>query len=210
MTASSNSVTSELLKRKSNDVGWEYVVLTNPSNLDRVRCILCEKGISGGIYRLKQHFAGVRENVSTCTKSSKDDQLKCSKALEEASRKKRGKKEKEEQMRSQVDIDDDIIDLDLGGEGLEGSSLKESMGSKSQGPIGPMDKFVNQINPEANLNLGKNMRDRNIKEAIYKERLDKVKEYVCRWAYEASIHFNAFELDSCKMIFKARSLEKTL
>ncbi|KAL8492445.1 hypothetical protein ACS0TY_023865 [Phlomoides rotata] len=71
MTASSNSVTNETLKRKSNDIGWEYAVLSDPLNLDRVKCILCEKQITGGIYRVKQHIAGVRGMFLHAPKAAK-------------------------------------------------------------------------------------------------------------------------------------------
>jgi hypothetical protein len=44
------------LRRNSDDVGWEYVVLVD-INKDKVKCILCEKQMCGGVYRLKQHIA---------------------------------------------------------------------------------------------------------------------------------------------------------
>jgi hypothetical protein len=44
------------LKRGSGDVGWEYGQLIDPTNLDKVKCKLCDKVLSGGIYRLKQHI----------------------------------------------------------------------------------------------------------------------------------------------------------
>ncbi|KAL6137771.1 hypothetical protein ACLB2K_063060 [Fragaria x ananassa] len=69
------------LKRKSNDVGWEYGALMNLSNLDKVKCKLCGKVLSGGIYRLKQHIAHVKRNVAPCNMSSYEDKNKCKKNL---------------------------------------------------------------------------------------------------------------------------------
>ncbi|CAN6904891.1 unnamed protein product [Brassica oleracea] len=54
------------LKRNSNDVGWEFGVLCNPKNVDKVKCKLCGKEFSGGIYRMKEHIAHVKGNVSAC------------------------------------------------------------------------------------------------------------------------------------------------
>ena len=44
--ASNDSV----LKRRSEDIGWEYGKLINPSNFDKVKCNLCSKEFSGGVY----------------------------------------------------------------------------------------------------------------------------------------------------------------
>lgn len=199
-TQQSNDESNDILKRKSNDLGWEYGVLVDPNNLDKIKCLLCDKVIRGGIYRMKQHIAGIKGNVRACLKSTKEDQLKCRNAINDGRRKKDEKKEREQEVRSQVILgsDMDIIiheDDDL--------SLKESIGSKFCASIGPMDKFATQINPEEALNKTKNMRDQNIKGAICKEKLDRVKEYVCRFAYEAGLPFNIFELDSCKRMFEA-------
>ena len=38
-----------LLKRNSDDVGWEYGVLVDANNKDKVRCNLCSKEIRGFI-----------------------------------------------------------------------------------------------------------------------------------------------------------------
>ena len=41
---------NSLLKRKSNDIGWEFGQLIDPRNLDKVKCKLCGKTFSGGGY----------------------------------------------------------------------------------------------------------------------------------------------------------------
>ncbi|KAL6204805.1 hypothetical protein ACLB2K_022072 [Fragaria x ananassa] len=65
------------VKRKSDDVGWEYGALMNLSNLDKVKCKLCGKVLSGGIYRLKQHIAHIKGTVASCNMSSDEDKNKC-------------------------------------------------------------------------------------------------------------------------------------
>ncbi|CAN6704662.1 unnamed protein product [Malus baccata var. baccata] len=85
---SSSSQTKNVLKHSSEDVGWEYGILANPTNLDKVKCKLCNKIISGGVHRLK-HVANIRGNVMACTKSSDEDKAKCRAAIEEAKNKKK-------------------------------------------------------------------------------------------------------------------------
>ena len=43
---------ANLLKRNSDDVGWEYGVLVDASNKDKVKCKLCDKEMRRGIHRL--------------------------------------------------------------------------------------------------------------------------------------------------------------
>ncbi|KAL6192034.1 hypothetical protein ACLB2K_038421 [Fragaria x ananassa] len=77
------------LKRNSEDVGWEFGALVNPSNVDKVKCKLCGKALSGGIHRLKQHIAHIKGNAAPCNKSSDEDKKKCKLAIEEAQSKKK-------------------------------------------------------------------------------------------------------------------------
>jgi hypothetical protein len=53
-----------VLKRKSDDVGWEYGSLVDPSQLDKVKCMFCNHVSTGGVYRLKQHVANVSNAVA--------------------------------------------------------------------------------------------------------------------------------------------------
>lgn len=78
MTSSSATDSSSVpettnLQRKSNDVGWEFGMLINPNILDKMKCKLCGKEFSRGIYRLKQHVAKIQGNVAACPNSTKED-----------------------------------------------------------------------------------------------------------------------------------------
>jgi hypothetical protein len=79
-----------VLRRNSDDVGWEYGVLVDVNNKDKVKCILCDKQMCGGIYRLKQHIAQEGKNAKKCQgmKTTKEKLLeaqeKCKKALDGA------------------------------------------------------------------------------------------------------------------------------
>ncbi|KAL6133585.1 hypothetical protein ACLB2K_065820 [Fragaria x ananassa] len=79
------------LKRNFEDVGWEFGALVNPSNVDKVKCKLCGKVLSGGIHWLKKHIAHIKGNATPCNKSSDEDKKKCKQAIDEAQSKKKQK-----------------------------------------------------------------------------------------------------------------------
>jgi hypothetical protein len=79
-----------VLKRNSDDVGWEYGVLVDSLNKEKVRCLLCGHCSSGGIYRLK-HVGHVGSAVAKCKKITPKAKDKCKKSLEEATRKRKEK-----------------------------------------------------------------------------------------------------------------------
>lgn len=91
-------------------MGWEFGVLVNPNNKDQVKCILCDKVMCGGVYRLKQHITQEGKNAKKCqgTKTSKDKlkeaQEKCKKALDEAKRKREKKTVRELELREKVHV----------------------------------------------------------------------------------------------------------
>jgi hypothetical protein len=61
-----------ILKRNSDDVGWQYGVLVDPLNKEKVRCLLCGHCSSGGIYRLKLHVGHVGSFVAKCKKTTQN------------------------------------------------------------------------------------------------------------------------------------------
>ena len=84
------------LKRNSEDVGWEYGILSNPMNQDKWKCLKCRKEYSGGVYRIKLHIAGIKGNIASCPMASIEDKRRCKEALEEAKKKKTIKKDDNE------------------------------------------------------------------------------------------------------------------
>ncbi|XP_019158581.1 PREDICTED: uncharacterized protein LOC109155351 [Ipomoea nil] len=204
MTSSSASATqsvgsseASILKRRSNDVGWKYGILVDGKNLDKVKCLLCGKVLSGGVHRIKEHIGHIQGNVAPCSKATKDDQLKCKNAINEVKMRRKNKKVNEDNLRAEVNIDSRSESIDV-------EDLQGSFGSmKPPRSLGPMDKFASGINPEPFMNFGKTLQQQRIDGAIWKERTTKVKEYICRWAYEAAIPFHAFEKDSFKMMLEA-------
>ena len=90
------------LKRKSDDVGWEYGYLCDPTNLNKVKCKLCKHESVGGIFHLKQHITGVGKSVVECHKSTEEDKAKCKKALDAASNKRKEKAIRELNLREEI------------------------------------------------------------------------------------------------------------
>ncbi|XP_052203671.1 uncharacterized protein LOC127808959 [Diospyros lotus] len=191
-----SSATVSILKRKSNDVGWEYGMLIDPKNMDKVKCKLCSKVMSGGVYRVKEHIGHISGNVSACPKASPDDRAKCKNAIEEARNKKKNKKKEEDLMRSTVNISEK-------GEGNGDDELQELGSNNPPRTLGPMDKFASSISPEAGSSVKMTQRQQNINEALFKERTQTVREYCARWVYEHGIPFNAIDNDSFKLFVEA-------
>ncbi|XP_010474034.1 PREDICTED: uncharacterized protein LOC104753484 [Camelina sativa] len=180
---------STVLKRNSNDIAWEYEMLSDSKNLDKVKCKLCGKDFSGGAYRIKEHIAKIPGNVSAFQRSSKDDQEKCKTAIEEAKKKNKKKVTLDDELRQTVNVHgsgdmDDVIEL-------------EEMGSrKMQRTLGPMDKFATNINPKSRPPT----RQQNINDALWKEKLHKVQQYIARWVYASGVPFNTIANDEFKLM----------
>jgi hypothetical protein len=80
-----------VLKRKSDDVGWEYGSLVDPSKQDKVKCMFCNHVSTEGVYCLRQHVAHVGSAVVKCKKISQEAKDRCKTSLDGASKKRREK-----------------------------------------------------------------------------------------------------------------------
>jgi hypothetical protein len=124
------------LRRNSDDVGWEYGVLVDINNKDKVKCILCDKQMCGGVYRLKQHIAQEGKNAKKCQgmKTTKEKLLeaqeKCKKALDEAKRKREEKTVRELELREEVHVSR-----------IGGSEEVTCVGSSEPHKLGPIDPW---------------------------------------------------------------------
>lgn len=180
------------LKRNSNDIGWEFAELVDPKSLDKLKCKLCGKITSGGIYRLKQHVANIKGNVAPCKKSSDEDKVKCKNAIEDARTKKKQKNMNEMEVREEVVLEEYEVD-----EGSRGTK-------KNPRTLGPMDQFVSVIDPDSSLSESKKTKQQqNIIDALWKQRTHSVHQYLARWVYESGIPFHAIDNDSFKRFAEA-------
>ncbi|XP_018461154.1 uncharacterized protein LOC108832156 [Raphanus sativus] len=186
---------TSVLKRNSKDAAWEYGMLCNPSNPDKVKCKLCGKQFSGGAFRIKEHIARIPGNVSACRQSTKDDQEKCRKAIDEAKNKKKNKRSSDDDLRKSVKISDGgDEDDDVGAE------LEELRSAKIPRTLGPMDKFASDINPPLSSMA---TRQQNISDALSKDRLHKVHQYIGRWLFASGVPFHATANDEFKLMLEA-------
>ncbi|PWA62233.1 hypothetical protein CTI12_AA211720 [Artemisia annua] len=68
-SANTSSDAGTGLKSASGDIAWEWGLLKDPTKRGMVWCTLCDKRMSGGITRLKQHLTHTKGDVTGCTKS---------------------------------------------------------------------------------------------------------------------------------------------
>ncbi|CAN1821669.1 hypothetical protein LINPERHAP1_LOCUS29618 [Linum perenne] len=100
-----NNESVNVLKRKSDDIGWQYGTLADPlNNKDKVKCNFCDKVSMGGVYRLKQHISGYGSSVKTCTKAPPEAIQACRKTFEETAKKKKEKLAHDQGLRDDVHI----------------------------------------------------------------------------------------------------------
>jgi hypothetical protein len=181
------------LKRNSDDVGWDYGVLVDPTNLNVIKCKLCGLVVRAGIYRLKQHIAKIRGEVKPCPDSTVQDQEKCKKAIDDSKKEKKARAEDQQQVRDAVDID--VASVDEETNNCESEGLDEVGNSRAR-KVGPLDRFTLPLDP-ASLSA-KVVRQQKISEAIWKERMHKLKRYIAKWVY---VHGNELTLNSIFLAF---------
>lgn len=161
------------LKRKSSDIGWEWGRLCDAKDKNRVKCLLCGQESTAGINRLKQHLAHIGTSIVKCPNVTEEVKQKCKKNLEETSKKKKEKQQRDQEVRENVQLataEQEVIEV----ESLAGSS-------STPRKLGPMDKFARPIDPKVSSAEAK--RQQNINEALWKERTHQVQQYVARWVY---------------------------
>ncbi|TVU06739.1 hypothetical protein EJB05_49967, partial [Eragrostis curvula] len=190
-------------KRKSDDIGWKYGYLADPNNPSKVTCKRCKKEVNGGIYRLKQHVAGIGNTCGKCFHATDEEKAECAQAIQSAQDKKKAKRAHNDDVRKEVNIDGN-------GDGSVASPLVvddgsvEVVGSSSRpNTLGPMDKFANPIDPPKDATTTQAKRQQSITAALFKERLWKAKQYLARWMYQSNIAFNAIQNDAFKRFCEA-------
>jgi hypothetical protein len=165
-----------VLRRNSDNVGWEFGVLVNPNNKDHVKCTLCDHTMFGGVFRLKQHIAHEGKNSIKCkgTKTTKERlkeaQEKCKKALDSSKRK------RQEKLVQELELREDVVISRVGG-----SDEVTEVGSSEPHKLGPLDKWTRAIDPTAS--RSKSLTQQKLNKELWKERLQEVWKYIARWAY---------------------------
>lgn len=194
-TAATESKRPIALKRKSNDVGWNYGKLCDVTNKERVKCDFCGHISTGGINRFKLHITGTTSSVLSCLRSSPEAKAICQRALDAYEAKKVAKKKHKAEVRADVHV----TALN------EAREARESVcvGSTSSEPnkLGPMDKFVRPIDGKSSREEA--LRQLSMNEALFKERRAQCSPYVARWVYSHGIPFNALDNDEFNQMCEA-------
>jgi hypothetical protein len=131
-----------ILKRNSDDVGWQYGVLVDSLNKEKVKCLLCGHCSSGGIYCFKQHVEHVGSFVTKCKKTTPETKEKCKKSFEEATRKRKEKTARDLNLREKVNIF-------KVGEGDEVTCFGSGVRSSEPHKLEPIDKWTRASDPKA-------------------------------------------------------------
>jgi hypothetical protein len=195
---SSNAVSkAPLVKRNSDDIGWEYGVLVNPDDLNVIKCKLCPMVVKAGIYRLKLHIAGKRGQVWPCPNATDEDKEKCKKAIEDSSKAKKARLEEQREVTDAVNVNMSDIPSDT----EDGTGL-DDIGSSQPRAVGPMDRFT-MPRDSSSLGSRKNLHQQKISEHIKKERLHKLKRYIARWLYVQGVPFNAINCEEFDQVLEA-------
>ena len=165
---------SNALKRKSEDVGWNYGQLCDPLNSMRVKCKFCNHISTGGIYRLKQHIAANTNAVTKCKKCPDEAREACLKAFEATASKKQHKSDREKEVRDAVTINASSTH--------QGTDEEVTcIGSSEPHVIGPIDKWTRTIDPK--LTGAARLQQMKINQAKWDERTLETQKYIARWMY---------------------------
>ena len=92
----SSQVASSSLKRKSDEMAWEFAELIDPSDPQRLKCKLCGKVMSGGVTRMKEHIGQIKGAVTRCIQATQDQITRAFASHEAPKRKKLAKQKLEE------------------------------------------------------------------------------------------------------------------
>jgi hypothetical protein len=166
---------SNALKRKSEDIGWNYGELADPLNTMRVKCKFCNHISTGGIYRLKQHIAANTNAVSKCKKCPEEAREVCLKAFEATASKKQQKSDREKEVRNSV-----TINVSSTRQGQDDDDVT-CIGSSEPHVIGPIDKWTRTIDPK--LTGEARLQQMKINQAKWDERTLETQKYIAGWMY---------------------------
>ncbi|CAN1336747.1 hypothetical protein LINPERPRIM_LOCUS37282 [Linum perenne] len=186
-SATINSDILNALKRKSNDVGWQYGTLSGPLNTDKVKCNFCKHASTGGIYCLKAHIGNFGNFVKGCKVAPPEAVQVCKSALEVTTRKKKNKIIREQGLRKDVIVSSKRLEEDI-----------DCVGSSTPHKLGSIDKWTRPIDPK--LSSTAELQQQRTDQALWQERTHQVYKYIVRWVYTHVVSFNAIENDEFKQL----------
>ncbi|CAN1797990.1 hypothetical protein LINPERHAP1_LOCUS21509 [Linum perenne] len=188
--AATNSEILNSLKRKSDDIGWNYGTIADPVNKDKIKCNFCDHVSTGGIYRLKAHIGNVGNSVRACKKAPPEAVQACKSAIEGSAKKKKEKLMREQGLRDDVNVSSKHQEEDV-----------TCVGSSTPHKLGPLDQWTLPIDPTKT--SAAELHQQRIDKVLWQERTRKVHEYIARWVYTHVVSFNAIDNDEFKQMCEA-------
>ncbi|KAF9618044.1 hypothetical protein IFM89_039479 [Coptis chinensis] len=145
------TTTTTSMKRKSDDIAWEWGECRDPNNRNFVWYLLCDKRMSGGINRLKEHLVHKKGNVMSCPNVTIEIQKKVNATLQQVRKKKLDKTRIQGILKIQDEDVDEVKEQEIfngGGNRSQGISIggakKRKVIDNVKGPLDrllPTDKF---------------------------------------------------------------------
>ncbi|KAH7856040.1 hypothetical protein Vadar_031995 [Vaccinium darrowii] len=86
----------------SDDIGWKFGVTVEKNNRSRVKCKLCDKVMSGGITRLKEHLAHKKGQVASCDRVTSEVRILMMQHLQGNNAKQFDKRKRKEESKEQI------------------------------------------------------------------------------------------------------------
>ncbi|KAI0526896.1 hypothetical protein KFK09_002489 [Dendrobium nobile] len=167
---------------KRKDPAWKYGAQVEVSGEGAkkgyvyMKCNFCEKRITGGVKRLKDHLACTHVNVGPCAKVPDEVKKECTNYLKKFATTKEVTQRNMEEM---------IGNSSYYGSQHEGSSTESHLVSSDRGSRGPMDRFMLNIDNDENINTQDIQPPTTTKELRNRVCLD-----IARFIYENGIPFN--------------------
>ncbi|CAN1764753.1 hypothetical protein LINPERHAP1_LOCUS9391 [Linum perenne] len=187
--AATNSETLNCLKRKSDDIGWNYGTIADPTNLNKIKCNFCDHVSTGGIYRLKAHIGKFGNFVKACKKAPPEAVQACKGALEGTANKKIQKIIREQGLREEVNVSSN-----------QQEEVTTCVGSSTPHKLGSLDKWARPIDPTKT--SAAELHQQRIDKVLWDERKHKVHQHIARWVYTHA------EYARTKSLLKDRDEEK--
>ncbi|KAH7855259.1 hypothetical protein Vadar_022975 [Vaccinium darrowii] len=86
----------------SDDIWWKFGIMVEKNNRSRVKCKLCDKVMSGGITRLKEHLAHKKGQIASCDRVTSEVRVLMMQHLQESNAKQFDKRKRKEELKGQI------------------------------------------------------------------------------------------------------------
>ncbi|KAG5376090.1 hypothetical protein IGI04_040686 [Brassica rapa subsp. trilocularis] len=165
------------------DPGRKYGIMVN-NNINHWKCIFCNKVLTAGVSRLKQHLVGGNKNAKKCPVCPEHVRAELGNYMAV-----RAAERAAQSMRYEAAVNEDDVEEVDGDQPVRKAAKRKNRG--------PLDKFVMSLPPDI-------LKGRKDRKAVFGASDKDLRDIVCggiaRWFYDAGIAFNAASHDSFKQM----------